>query len=214
MASTKISFDEVANVFSKKIESWKNSKEIGRSIKISENRNIIFGFSSESLNQTIDELHKRISKDQADIYAERSLPDSKNYFWFTNQIVDYAKRHNYLLSRTHPRGWFKINFVLSEHRQYQLIISVHHYGTEDSTIAFGAFLEYIELDNNDKNSDKKQSGYIRKRQNNNIITSLPLSIKPHIISLEEDIGNLEVSLKAFLQDTVRIALGQIASEIR
>ena len=62
-------------------------------------------------------------------------------------------------------------------------------------------------------SIKKTKGYSRKGQNDNLITSLPLDIKPHIISLEAEISELESNLKSFLQDTITIALGQIASEI-
>lgn len=213
MSTTKSSFDEVANVFSQKIDKWKSSIQLDRIRRIDENRNKIFEFSSESLNHTIDELHKRISKEQAEIYAERSFPDSRNYFWFTHQIVDYAKMHNYFFNRTQPRGWFKVAFILSEDRQYQLVISIHHYGYDDSTIAVGAFLEYIESGNLNKTGSKKQIASSRKGQNDNLITSLPLDIKPHIISLEAEIGELELNLKSFLQDTVTIALGQIASEI-
>lgn len=213
MSSTKSSFDEVANIFSKKIEKWKSGIQLDRIKRIDENRNKIFEFSKESLNQTIIELHKIISKEQSEIYAEMSFPDSRNYFWFTHQIVDYAKMHNYFFNRTQPRGWFKVAFVLSEDRQYQLVISIHHYGYDDSTIAVGAFLEYIESGNHDKTTTKKERTSIRKGQNNNLITSLPLDIKPHILSLEAEIGELELNLKSFLQDAVTIALGQIASEI-
>jgi hypothetical protein len=121
--------------------------------------------------------------------------------------------HNYFFNRTQPRGWFKVAFVLSEDRQYQLVISIHHYGYDDSTIAVGAFLEYIESGNLNKTATKKQIASSRKGQNDILITSLPLDIKPHIISLEVEIGELEMNLKSFLQDTVTIALGQIASEI-
>jgi Fic family protein len=213
LSTTKSTFDEVANVFSQKIEKWKSGIQLDRIKRIDDNRTKIFEFSSESLNHTIEELHKKISKEHVGIYEQKSFPDSKNYFWFTHQIVDYAKMHNYFFNRTQPRGWFKVAFVLSEDRQYQLVISIHHYGYDDSTIAVGAFLEYIESGNHNKNASKKQIAPNRNGKNNNLITSLPLDIKPHIISLEADIEELELNLKSFLQDTVTIALGQIASEI-
>jgi hypothetical protein len=213
LSTTKSTFDEVANVFSQKIEKWKSGIQLDRIKRIDDNRTKIFEFSSESLNHTIEELHKKISKEHVGIYEQKSFPDSKNYFWFTHQIVDYAKMHNYFFNRTQPRGWFKVAFVLSEDRQYQLVISIHHYGYDDSTIAVGAFLEYIESGNHNKNASKKQIAPNRNGKNNNLITSLPLDIKPHIISLEADIEELELNLKSFLQDTVTIALGQIAREI-
>lgn len=209
VSTTKSSFDEVANVFSKRIEKWKSGIQRDRIEKIKENRIKIFQFSDTVLNETVIELKKRISKDMAEIYQEKSFPESKNYFWFTHQIVDYAKMHNYFFNRSLPRGWFKVAFVLSEERQYQLVVSIHHYGYDDSTIAVGAFLEFMESATN----SKKAKGFSRKGQNDNLITSLPLDIKPHIISLEAEIEELELNLKSFLQDTITIALGQIASEI-
>jgi len=146
----------------------------------------------------------------AEIYLDKSFPESEKYFWFSHQIVDYAIMHNYFFNRTLPRGWFKVAFVLSKERQYQLVISIHHYGYDDSTLAVGAFLEFIEAS---ANGSRKASSFSRKGQDNNLITSLPLDIKPHIMSLEADTNELESNLKSFLQDIVTVTLGQIASEI-
>ncbi|RZK01512.1 MAG: Fic family protein, partial [Flavobacterium sp.] len=199
---SKTSFDEVADVFSKKVGNWKKSLHRERLEKIAENRLKVFGFTNEVLNQTVRDLHRRISEDMASIYLNTSFPDSENYFWFTHQIVDYARLHDYFFNRNFPRGWFKLSFVLSEERQYQLVISIHHYGYDDSTIAIGAFLEFIEAATNGRNLNSKANSFKRKGQKDNIITSLPLDIKPHIISLEADIQQLEPNIKSFLHDTV------------
>lgn len=207
---SKKSFDEVADVFTQKLGTWKKGLQKERLEKIDNNRTKIFKFCNSVLNETVLELYKKISKDMAEIYLDKSFPDSEKYFWFSHQIVDYAKMHDYFFNRTLPRGWFKVAFVLSKERQYQLVISIHHYGYDDSTIAVGAFLEFIEASSNGK---KKPNGFSRKGQDNNLITSLPLDIKPHIMSLEADTEELESNLKSFLQDTITITLGQIASEI-
>jgi Fic family protein len=212
ISATKSSFDEVADIFSQKLETWKSGIQKNRIERINENRIKIFQFSDAVLNQIVIDLKKRVSKEMAEIYQDKSFPDSGNYFWFTYQIVDYAKMHNYFFNRTQPRGWFKIAFVLSEERQYQLVISIHHYGYDDSTIAIGAFLEFIEPADRERKA-YKANGVSRREQNDNIITSLPPDIKPHIISLEADIDELEANLKSFLQNTITITLGQIASEI-
>lgn len=207
---SKKSLDEVADVFTQKLGTWKQGLQKERIEKIDNNRTKIFKFCNSVLNETVIELYKKISKDMAEIYLDKSFPESEKYFWFSHQIVDYAKMHDYFFNRTLPRGWFKVAFVLSKERQYQLVISIHHYGYDDSTIAVGAFLEFIEASSNGK---KKANGFSRKGQDNNLITSLPLDIKPHIMSLEADTEELESNLKSFLQDTVTITLGQIASEI-
>lgn len=207
---SKKSLDEVADVFTQKIGAWKQGLHKDRLDKISQNRNKLFSFCNNVLNETVIELYKKISKEMAEIYLDKSFPESDKYFWFSHQIVDYAKMHDYFFNRTLPRGWFKVAFVLSKERQYQLVISIHHYGYDDSTIAVGAFLEFIEASSSSK---RKTNGYSRKGQDNNLITSLPLNIKPHIMSLEAETEELETNFKSFLQDTVTVTLGQIASEI-
>lgn len=208
--SSKKSLEEIADVFSQKVETWKQGIQKERLDKIQQNRIQLFKYCNTVLNETETELKKRIPEDVAKIYIDSSYPESERYFWFSHQIVDYAILHDYFFNRTLPRGWFKVAFVLSEERQYQLVISIHHYGYDDSTVAVGAFLEFLESSTNGK---RKPNGYSRKGQNNNTITSVPLNVKPHIISLEAEITELESNLKSFIQDTVTITLGQIASEI-
>jgi len=207
---SKKSLEAVTDVFTQKVGAWKHGQQQGRITKLNEHRLQIFRFCDNVLNDILKGLYKSISKDMAEIYMDKAFPESDKYFWFSHQIVDYAKLHQYFFNRTLPRGWFKIAFVLSKERQYQLVISLHHYGYDDSTLSFGAFLEFIEASSASK---RKSTGFTRKGQDNNLITSLPLDIKPHIVSLEAEIGELEINLKSFLQDTVTVTLGQIASEI-
>jgi len=207
---SKKSLEEVTDVFTQKLGTWKQGLQKDRLTKINENRIKIFQYCNSVLNETVNELHKKISKDMAEIYLNKSFPESDNYYWFSHQIVDYARMHNYFFNRTLPRGWFKVAFVLSKERQYQLVISIHHYGYDDSTLAVGAFLEFIEASSKGK---RNSNNFSRKGQDDNLITSLPLDIMPHIMSMEVDIDELESNLKSFLQDTITVTLGQIASEI-
>jgi len=210
---SKKSLEEVADIFTKKLGTWKQGLQEERRKKIKANRIKIFRFCESVLGETVRELHSKISKDVAKIYFDKSFPESKNYFWSTYQIVDYAKMHNYFFNRSLPRGWFKVGFILSNEKQYQLVVSIHHYGYDDSTIAVGAFLEFIEDSTNGKTENKKPYSSSRKGQDDDLITSLPLEIKPHIMSLEAETVELESNLKSFLHDTVTVALAQITSEI-
>jgi predicted nucleic acid-binding protein len=207
---SKKSLEEITDVFTQKLGTWKQGLQKERLDTIKNNRIKIFDFSKSVLNETLVELRKKIDESMAKIYLNSSYPESEDYFHYNHQIVDYAKTHDYFFNRTLPRGWFKLSFVLSKERQYWLVISIHHFGYDDSTIAVGAFLEFIEASTNGK---KKPNGFSRKGQDNNLITSLPLDIKPHIISLEANIKELENNLKSFLQDAVTVTLGQISSEI-
>lgn len=207
---SKKSLEEITNIFTQKLGIWKQGLQEERLAILKENRIKIFDFTKSILNETLEELHKKIDESMAKIFLNSSYPASQDYYHYNHQIVDYANTHDYFFNRTLPRGWFKLSFVLSKERQYWLVISIHHFGYDDSTIAVGAFLEFIETSTISK---KKTKGFSRIGQDNNLTTSLPLDIKPHIVSLDVDIKELENNLRSFLQDVVTVTLGQIASEI-
>ncbi|MFY9159516.1 Fic family protein [Aquirufa ecclesiirivi] len=209
------SLNEVAESFSLKLDQWKKGIQLKKVDKINNNRKIIFEYGYSILNEALNELKRKIPSETADLYFDKSFPDEVNkHYWFTHQIVDYAKLHSYYFNRALPRGWFKFGFVLSKDRQYHLVISIHHYGYDDSTIAAGAFLEFIENEtNNNLGSNKPSNGYKREGLDNNLITSLPLDIKPHIMSLEANVDELKRNFESFLLDTLTLTLGHIASEI-
>jgi Fic family protein len=212
--SSSTTFTDVAEVLSKKLESWKLGNQKERLRRLENNRQKVFDFTSSVLENAIENLQSKIDESTARIIFESAYPSASNYYWFTHQIVDYAKTHNYFFNRNNPRGWFKIAIVLSEERQYQLIVSIHHYGYETSTIAIGAILEFIEpaRQQNPQYQDRRVASQ-RQGRNDNIISSLPLDIEPHIISLEANIGDLKLNLRPFLENVITIALAQIASEI-
>lgn len=74
---------------------------------------------------------------------------------------------------------------------------VHHYGYDDSTLAIGAFLEYLSNNGSEERID----------------AALPLEIKPHVISITKDIESKEKNIRSFLENAVTLTLAQIASEL-
>jgi hypothetical protein len=84
-----------------------------------------------------------------------------------------------------------------------LIITLHHYGYDDSTFAIGAILQYNEPSKTKTNAD-------------DLTTVLPLSIEPYTISLDmlsTEINNSEAAIHTFLQNVLTLTLAQIVSEI-
>ncbi|OFX16871.1 MAG: hypothetical protein A2033_12625, partial [Bacteroidetes bacterium GWA2_31_9] len=207
-AYSKTSFTDVADVFSKKLESWKQKTLKSKTELFEINRNKIFEICNFFLNELKQNLIEKL-KGNAEIFIETCSPNNvEKRTNYTIQISEYAKTHNYFFNRTMPRGWFRFVIKLSKERQYQLIISIHHFGYDDSTIAIGAFLDFIEpmiLEVENKRISVK-----RKK---NIIAKLPFEIAPLTVSLDVKINDLENEIKSFLQDTVTLTLAQIASEI-
>lgn len=205
------SITDIASALSQKVNSWKDSLKENRIKTVANNRTLIFNYCNEIIEKVYNELRQQIPEKTAGIYLEVSKPDSEKYFYFTHQIVEYAKEHDYFFNRSLTRGWFKLSVVLSEKRQYQIIISMHHYGYDDTTMAIGAFLEFIEPKTiTPKNRSK---GLKRTGNKDNIITSLPLDIKPHTISIEGQIDKVKHNLQIYVRDALAIALAQIMNEI-
>ena len=85
---------------------------------------------------------------------------------------------------------------LSEKKKYQLGISIHHYGYNDTTLAIGAFLEFKAAHQDEK-----------------LDTTLPLVIPPHVISIDDDIEGKKKNIRAYIEKAMTLTLAQIASEI-
>lgn len=205
------SITDIATALSQKVTNWKDSLKESRIKSINDNRVLIFKYCNEIIEKVYTELREQIPEETAGIYLEICNPESGKNFYFTHQIVEYAKEHDYFFNRSLPRGWFKLSVVLSEKRQYQIIVSMHHYGYDDTTMAIGAFLEFIEPKSFIPQGRTK--GYKRTGNKDNIITSLPLDITPHTISVEGAIGKGKNNLQAFVRDTLAISLAQIMNEI-
>ncbi|MCG8320431.1 MAG: Fic family protein, partial [Cytophagales bacterium] len=180
------SITDIASALSQKVTNWKDSLKEARIKSINSNRELVFDYCGEIIDKVYEELRQQIPEETAGIYLEAAKPNSKKNFYFAHQIVDYAKEHDYFFNRSLPRGWYKFSIVLSEKRQYKIIISLHHYGYDDTTLAVGAFLEFIEPKS--VQPKVRAKGYKRPGNRDNIITSLPLNITPHTVSLEGDVA--------------------------
>ena len=85
---------------------------------------------------------------------------------------------------------------LSETKKYQLVITIHHYGYGDATIALGAFLEFKGEEENERDP------------------VLPLDVKPYVFSIaQNNIETKEQNIKSYLTDVLTLTLAQISDEI-
>ena len=203
LALSTSSFTEVADIFAQKLENKKLNLAKERQHLISTNRAALFELCKDSLNKIKIELEERLNGN-AKVYVSNSHPDNETKrHYFSPQIVEYATKYDYFFNRTLPRAWFRFVIELMEQRKYQLIITLHHYGYDESTFAIGAILEYNEPSKTKTNKTE-------------LTTMLPLSIEPYTISLEmqtDEIKKSEDDIYTFLQNIITLTLAQIASEI-
>lgn len=190
------SLSDLANIFNEKIDKAASEQRQQREEELTTNRNNVFDFVYGILGDIREELQDLIPDDKARIGISSVKPDQSKYYWYTHQITEYASSHNYFFNRQLPRGWFGIHFNLPTESNYNLIITVHHYGYEEDVIAVGAFMEFTEKINDDE--DKKL---------------IPINISPFTISLEQLGEKTKDNLNAYIHDVLKVGLTIIIHEI-
>ncbi|MCA0233200.1 MAG: Fic family protein [Bacteroidetes bacterium] len=189
------SLNEVTNIFKQKLLKKQQDQKQQYEKILADNRLKLFQYCNQFLNEYKQKLETEFDNSVL-FYIGSSKPDdtTKQHYYY-EQIVNYAKKHNYYFNRTLPKSYFKFGIGFEEKR-YELCISIHHFGYDDSVIAIGAFLEYKNIVPND-NTD----------------TTIPLDIKPHVISIIDDISSKEKHIRVHLENILTVTIAQIASEI-
>ncbi|MBC6409651.1 MAG: Fic family protein [Ekhidna sp.] len=191
------SFDEVAEVFSGKLENRQKKKAAEREKQLGESRMQIFDFCREHLKSITENLQPKLNGN-AKITTQYCAPNKQEkQEYYYGQIIKYAKKHDYYFNRNFPKGWLTFRIELAENKKYQLCITVHHYGYDDSTLAIGAFLEFL----------------MPHGSNERIDEILPLEIKPHVISITGDMTSKKKNINGFVDNAITLMMAQIASEL-
>lgn len=191
------SLEEIAKLFTEKVEVLNSRVREQRQRLLDKNREIIFEKTNEIVDTIKEELFHLIPIDKARIYIDSVYPTDDWYHKYTFQIGKYAKSNSYYFNKYLPRGYFKIIFSVSQEKKYELIISIHHYSYDDSVIAIGSFLEFTEH-HGEENEER---------------TTIPINMKPYTISLEGDSAQHLGNLNHYIRDVVKIGLTIIANEI-
>nr|MCU0451915.1 Fic family protein [Bernardetiaceae bacterium] len=189
------SLSEVTNIFKQKIQRKQQEKQQQYEKTLAENRLEVFNYCSLFLNEYKYKLETEFA-DSLFLYIDSGRPDdaTKQHYYY-KQIVSYAKKHNYYFNRTLPRSYFKFG-IKFEAKEYELVITLHHFGYEDSVIAIGAFLEY--------------KGIL---PNEDTDTTIPLDIKPYVVSIKGEVLSKQKNIRLHLESILTVAIAQIASEI-
>lgn len=189
------SLDEVSSILKQKVQNWRKTQREQHEKTLASRRLEVFEYCSEVLNMYLVKLRQDFggSTDFSIGSCRPDDPDSKRQNFYYNQIIQYAIKHDYYFNRSLPKAWLMFRVELSEAKRYQLGITIHHYGYDDATIAVGAFLDF------------KGVGELE--------STLPLDIKPHVISIYDDFSPKKKNLLHYLEQALTLALAQIASEL-
>lgn len=209
------SFDQLANLLSGKLKTQKQNRERERQQRMDANRIGIFQICNEILNKYTEELQTKMGG-FAHIFLTSCNPsDSTKQHYFTYQIVKFATKHEYYFNRFLPKSWLRLVFEISDQKIYQLVISLHHFGYEDDSFAIGAFLEFIESEDDARSVRNMQEENFRKGSAGMIINSVPLPVKPYKLSLDtiNNITERKTNIENYITEIMTVALAQIVSEI-
>lgn len=192
---------EVATVFAEKVSELKLKRELQRQKLLTDNRQKLFDKTYEVFGHLYNELAKALGGKEVEIQLKSVEPDNEKSHWYTKQIVDYAKNHNYYFNKLLPRFWFRFIFLIAEDKRYDLIVTIHHSSYDDSVMAIGSFLEFFD------------ENVVNGAEHLDYAGSVPIDIPPYKISVEtitpKSMGNVE----SYIRDIIKTGLAVITSEI-
>lgn len=189
---------EVARILGQKAQREKARKHAAHQEELVKSRQEIFDLCLDHIKESEKNIQPMLNGSVNTSLHQSPSSESDTNNHYKAQIIKYAKKHDYFFNHYLPTAFVALRFHLDQERTYQLIISLHHYGYDDQTLAIGAFLEPLE-----RNMD------IEKR----LTSVLPLDIKPHVMSVATAIKLKEKNIKGFLDQALTLSLAHIASEI-
>jgi hypothetical protein len=190
---TSVSLEQVATVLLNKINTAEQERheKAERQKLLNSNRNKVGKITAAYLHKFKEVLSEKLQgKMVITILPTNNIGEKESI------LVQYAEQHGYYFNSSLPRGFIILGMQLSGNANYQLLISIHHYGYDDATLAIGAIFHAV-----------------KKEDDNNISTSTSLLTPPHIISIADDISSKEKNIQIFLEDVLATAIAQIASEV-
>lgn len=199
------SLSEVQRILVNKIQDWKASAKAKRETKLRDSRNKVFELCLNKAQGLVDSLvddlkgSAKVSLRESSFNSNRVDQNQTRYQdYFYKQIVSYAVKHNYYFNRFLPKAWITIRVELSNRKIYQIGLTIHHFGYDDSTLAIGSFLEFksskeVEMDD----------------------TTLPLEIRPHVISVvNNNIEEKRKNIISYLESAFTLSMAQIANDMQ
>lgn len=196
-------YDNVLNVLGRKLSDYRSVKAEQQNKRILTNMQSIF-----------DELQSQMEFFRADLLQklgattiiENSFcaPEEPDAYFYAGQIIEYANQHNYYVNLSLHKCWGRMFLEIDSTRRYRLVLSLHHYGYDNSAFAIGAFLsKAINKTNENTSSRMPRKEYI----------DIPLGIPPLTMSSEKSASDLVSSIKQQTEMFVMAALAYIANEL-
>lgn len=191
-------YNNVLNIIEDKLAFRKKECQIeierNRNNKIKQNMKLLYENILEELNAYAADLQRRFGS--AGISVEKLAGKQNGHNNFLYLISPYAKIYNYFVNWNFDSYFVKMTMEI-EGKKHWLIISLHHYGYDNSTFAIGAAMLQHEWPGRDNSS-------------NDVI---PIKIPPLTMSSEKELTALKNSIHNYIENIITTALAYIASTI-
>jgi Fic family protein len=135
-------YDSVLTLLNKKIAA-KTEEALEQQKDITKNMDAVFDILKERGEYLENDLRSKLCS--VELRVDFCSPDGADEHYYSFQIAQYAKEHNYYFNTSLPRRWVRLRMYFDDVHHYQLILSLHHYGYDNSTFAVGAFIEKEEI---------------------------------------------------------------------
>lgn len=189
-------YDNVVDLLSEKLSNYRVYAVKQRNKRILDNMLKIFDMVKFQMEHLKVDLSKKLN---ATIDIDFCGPNEPNSYYYAKQIIDYANKFDYFFNSSLNKCWGRMTIKIDETKKYWLVVSVHHYGYDNSTFAVGAFIS------------KFISEEARSQQINRI--DEPLGIPPLTMSSEKEVLELTYSINQQIELSVMAALAYIANEL-
>jgi len=194
-------YNNILNVLGEKLTDYRAVEMERQNKRIFDNMVKVF----EEIKLQIDHFkNDLINKlDNTGIETSFCAPDESNAYYYARQIIDYANQYDYYVNLSLYKCWARMFIKIDNTKRYRLVLSLHHYGYDNSTFAIGAFFSKAMPEVKDNGESDSHRNYI----------DIPLGIPPLTISSEKEVSELISSIKQQIEISVMSSLACIANEL-
>ena len=195
---TSKSLEEVQRILVEKLEDWQTGSEHQRRDIIEESRASVFDYCKDVITKLGLGFGKELNGNAKVEIASFSFDDNSlnEKEGFYNSIINYSNTYGYYFNRILPQSSIIFRIELSSDKIYELVISIHHYGYDDSALAIGAYIEF------------KSSNISLDR------LSIPIEKPPHVISiLKNNIESKKKNILIYIEEILTLFMTQIINEM-
>lgn len=194
------SYDSMLSVLGTKLSGYRVSEAEYLNMQIERNMKNIFDIINEELNYYASDLREKMDESTSIDVSCCALNDTKTYY-YAKQIIEYAKQYDYYVNLSLNKCWSRIFIAIDKTKRYRLVVSLHHYGYDNSTFAVGAFLSK-EITTPAQNSNHKRE-----------YMDIPLGVPPLTMSSEKGIDKLDSSIRQQIKISIMSMLAYIVNEL-